>query len=183
MGCEGQPTGWFRNLMFQYHHKLVSFLTISWYWVSHWTRRSMIQVKYLSGELSDPLISTTFSPGLKEQVYKPTTLYVGSGELEPQSCVANNFNHQALSLAIRFIFYSKVITGYENLREGQSFQSFPKERMYLQEHTWSWNAENGCFRVRFFWFFSIIDTMNLNCQWQQSHSWFIVILWYFPQSD
>lgn len=72
----------------------------------------MIQVRCLSGELSNPLISTTFSPGLKEQVYKPTILYVGCGDLEPQSCVANNFNHQALSLAIRFIFYSKVITGY-----------------------------------------------------------------------
>lgn len=53
----------------------------------------------------------------------------------------------------------------EYLREGQSFQLFPKERMYLQEHTWSWNAGNGYFRVRFFFlFFSIIDTMNLNCQ-------------------
>lgn len=44
----------------------------------------MIQVRCLSDELSDPLISTTFSPGLKEQVYKPTILYVGCGDLEPQ---------------------------------------------------------------------------------------------------
>lgn len=72
----------------------------------------MILGKYLSGGLSDPLISTTFSPGLKEQAYKPTILYVGSGDIKPQSCVANNFNYQALSLAIRFIFYSEVITGY-----------------------------------------------------------------------
>lgn len=72
----------------------------------------MILEKYLSGGLSEPLISTTFSPGLKEQAYKPTILYMGSGDIEPQSYIANNFNHQALSLAIRFIFYSEVITEY-----------------------------------------------------------------------